>query len=287
MAYTRRKVSSRTYAKKRTVSRRSYAPKRKMTAVKRIVKREIARNVENKHRDVLVGAGSGVAGRELVSATNTTFFDDNNVIKLTPAATDAAWPALVIQQGTGSSNRIGDRIKIKKMMFRGTIIQSTYDSIKYPVVKPTQVKMFLFYNRQQPSLKPAVQANSDFFQFNNSAQIIEDDLISMWAPVNEDKYRVLKTKIFKVGRQTSAQFSTGTTGPVNLASNDFQLNCNFSIDVTKYMPKEVRFRDNDADPSSRGLYAMFVPVAADGTAFGSGSFPCNLTYNLSCTFEDA
>lgn len=286
MAY-RRKTFKRSY-KKKAYKRKSYARKtKKMSSVKRIVKREIARQAENKHYDIVVGPSGTVGGRDIVSATNTTFFDDNNIIKLSPASTDGAFPAMAITQGVGSSNRIGDRIKIKKAMFRGTLIQNTYDAIKYPLLKPTQVKMFLFYNRQQPALKPAVQAAGDFFQANNTTLIIQDDLASLWLTPNNDKYRVLTTKMFKVGRAANAQSATGVLGPTNYWNNDFSMNCNFSMDVTKYMPTDIRYRDTDQDPSTRGLYAMFVPVAADGTGFGAGAFPINLTYSIAYEFEDA
>jgi len=273
------KPRRKSYRKKTTT--KSYKKCVTASHVKTLIKSQLSRQIENKYRDVLN------MGRVLVSPTNTSYFDDNNVITVSPASVDGVVPSLSILQGTTGSSRIGDRIKIRNLYFRGTLTPLGYQSTTNPTCKPLQVKMFLFYNKQTPTSKPMVQASSDFFRFNNTTQIINDDLASMWAPVNDDKYRVVYTRMFKLGLANTLLNSSGTLGPVNYVNNDFKYNCNFKVDVAKYLPKVVRYNDNNSDPTSRGLYAMFVPVAADGTGLGASAQIASITYSLECIYEDA
>lgn len=282
MAFRRKTYKRRAAPKRRTYKKKAASK----PTIKRMIKREIDRAVEDKYVDVLN------KGRILVSPTNTSYFDDNNIIKLTPANSDGSFGSLRVVQGLGAGQRIGNTIKIKKLTFKGTLIPLGYNSLTNTVVKPLQVKMFLFYRRTIPNVKPGVQTYSDFFAYNGEAQIIGSDLVSMWAQPNEQAYRVLATKMFKVGRASNDQNATGTLGPVNLRNNDFKLNVNFNMDVTKLVPKTVRYFAEAVGPSSgdvlsRGLYAMFVPVAADGTELDAASQPLELSYALRMVYEDA
>lgn len=273
--------------KRRAPKRRVYKRKgvRKPT-IKRMIKREIDKATEDKYVDVLN------QGRNLVAPNNTSFFNDFNVIKLTPANGDGTLAALKVLQGPGAGQRIGNTIRIKKLTFKGTLIPLGYQSLTNPVVKPMQVKMFLFYRRSAPTIKPAITSYADFFQFNGESQIIEPELVSMWAEPNNQHYRVLATRIFKVGRASSNQYADGTTGPVNMANNDFKLNANFNLDITKMVPKLVRYHAEavgpaSGDTASRGLYAMFVPVPADGSTWDAAAVPLQMSYALKMVYEDA
>jgi len=282
MAFRRKTYKRRAAPKRRTYKKKAASK----PTIKRMIKREIDRATEDKYVDVLN------KGRTLVSPLNTSYFDDNNIIKLTPSNSDGSFGSLRVVQGLGAGQRIGNVIKIKKLTFKGTLIPLGYQSLTNPIVKPLQVKMFLFYRRSIPTVKPGVQAYADFFAFNGESQIIGADLVSMWAQPNEQAYRVLATKMFKVGRASNDQYGSGITGPVNLRNNDFKLNANFNMDITNLVPKIVKYHADSVGPStgdvlSRGLYAMFVPVAADGTELDASSMPLELSYALRMVYEDA
>lgn len=274
MAYYRR----RRYGRKKVAPKRKTTTRRKVarkTVIKSIVKQEIARNTENKCRQFiktdqnLYGAGASAAN-----------LDVNNVLYLSPNSL-----SLDIYQGVSQGDRVGNKIKIKKLNFKGTLVPLP-PGTDYPELRPLQIKMFLFYDRTEPQSIPTPNVNSDFFQFNGTSIGIADDLTSMWMPVNTDKYRVLATRMFKLGWSSAINFGSGVNGYRNYSNNDFNLNCNFSIDLTKHLVKEITYRDNNADPTTRGLYCMFVITNAAGQPIGSGQ-PASLRYMLDCEYEDA
>lgn len=277
MPYYRRKVYSRkSYAsKKRTYKRKSYAPKRKVTPLKKMIRREIARNIENKTTQ------SYNYNFPIRPATSASF--QNNVFELGPAGS-----GMTIAQGTGQGQRIGNTIKTKKLTWKGTIVALPWDTSTNPNPRPQQVKLFVFYDKTDPTAVP--QPATNFFQDGNSSKGFQDDLADLWSPINTDRYRVLTTRTFKLGY---SQYAGTANTPANqgaqqaFSNNDFKLNCNFSVDLTKYYPQIVKFNDNNNIPTTRGLYALWITCAADGTVWTSTWITCAAQWVQTYEFEDA
>lgn len=270
------------YVKKRTVvkktvkrpgGRKAYA-KPSVSTVKAIVKKEIARNVENKTKQAFN------YGYNLYPSNSANF--PLNVIELGPSAN------LTISQGTGQGDRIGNTIKTKRLTWKGTIVPTPYDATVNPNPRPTQVKIWIFYDRSDPTAVP--QVGSNFYQDGNVSKGFQNDLVDLWAPVNTDKYRLLTSKTFKLGY--SSYYGTAAS-PANAGAyqyynnNDFKLNCNFSFDLTKYYPQMVKFSDAPTTPSTRGLFALFHYVNADGTAITSTFRQVDVQWMQSYEYEDA
>jgi len=220
-------------------------------------------------------------GQSLV-ASNGLGFDNSNVVDIGVSVAN-----LQIPQGVGQGNRTGNKIKLRKLVFKGTLCPKPYDAATNPVPKPTQVKVWLFYDRENPTVKPTPK--TDFFQNGNSNNAFNNDLIDLWCPVNTDKYKVFKTKIFKLGYSSYGQPGDGVYPSVIGINNnnDFKLNCNFNFNCTKYVPKNCIFRDNTLDPTTRGLYAVFAYCAADGTQLAATNSCVTLQYISSANFENA
>lgn len=217
-----------------------------------------------------------------LGASNSIGFNNSNVIDIGISASN-----LQIPQGVGQGNRSGNRVVLKNLYFRGTLVPLPYNVSTNPVPKPCQIKVWLFYDKENPTIKPTPQTN--FFQNGNSTNSFNNDLIDLWCPVNTDKYKVFKTKTFKLGFASFGQSADGVYPSVIGINNnnDFKLNCNFQFDCTGYIPKNIVFRDNTIDPTSRGLYAMFAYCAADGSQFSATNSCVNLQYMCSADYEDA
>jgi len=271
MAY--RKKTYRRKASKRTYKRKSYSNK-VAKPLKMAIRREIARNVENKQAQYYNYE------TRLYIPGNANFTNDN----IFPVGVDPG--SLVISQGTGQGQRIGNEIKTKRLMFKGTISPLPHNSTFNTNPQPCQLKMYIFYQKDIPTAVPNPIAGPGFFQNGSVAKGFQNDLVDMWSPVNTDVYRVLATKTFKIGFANNA--GTGASQPFQeFANNDFKLNANFSFDLTKHYPQRVKFNDNTTVPTTRGLFCMVQYVAASGGNISNTQYMYKLQYMLDYQYEDA
>ena len=276
MAYSRKKFF-RKYSRKgpkRTYKRKSYA--KKTPPLKRMIRREIARNVENKTAQIYV------YDQRLYAVGNVSFPTYN----VFPVGIDPG--GLSITPGTGQGNRIGNTIKTKKLVFKGTLVPTEYDATFNPAPQPVQIKMWIFYDKTNPDDLPNPQAAGDFFQNGSTTKGFQNDLVDMWSPVNTDRYRVMATRTYKLGMAIHSNGLPGSNGSIsNSANNDFKYNCNFSFDLTKHYPQRVKFNDGSTVPSTRGLFCMISYANAQGNPVGVNNYSVRLQYMLDYQYEDA
>lgn len=249
MAFRRKRTYKKRAPKRRFAKRRGA----KRPALKRLVRREMTRNMETK----------SIQQYNLDRTLRTPgdpFFDDNNVFALGPDPS-----TMLILQGTGNASRIGNRIRTKKLTIKGVFTPTGYDGVYNPGPTPMQIKMYVFYDKYDPTAVPRPDASGDFFDNGNGTRTFARDVTDMMMPVNTDRYRILTTRKFKLGFQ---QYTGSGNNPPNgnYSNNDFKLNCNFSLDLTKYYPKNVRFMDNSSLPTTRSLYCMVEAVTCSGSA---------------------
>lgn len=266
--YPRRRVAAKTRTRKT-------APRRKKSTygIKKMVRSEIARNIENKTFQFLG------TSHDILPSTSPGF--DANIIPCYPAP-----GYLAINNATGQGNRVGNSIKIKNLSIKGTVFSRPYNSVSNPTPSPVQIKFWFFYDKTAPSSVPTPATSADFFQFGNSALGFQNEFFDHKMPINTDRYRVLTTRTVKVGYSsytgTGAQPQSG-----NFNNNDFRLNANLSVNLTKHCIKNCKFRDNNALPTSRGIYMVCQPIYADGSAMASSTIPARMEYMMSVVYEDA
>lgn len=251
---------------KKTFKRKSYA---KRTPLKKVIKQVIARNVEVKTKQ-------NFNYNKNIYPSNAVLFPDN-VIELGPSA------IMGIDQGTANGSRIGNKIRTKKLVFKGSIVPAPY-SAQNPSPQPMQLKMWILYDRANPTNVPS--SFTDFFQNGGSNTGFQNDLVDLWRPVNEDRYRVLASKTFKIG-VSSANGTGYLVDSQGFNNNDFKYNANFSFDLTKHYPKEVKFDENSLDPMTRGLYCVIAIAQASGAAYGASAVPAQIQYMQDYRYTDA
>lgn len=242
-----------------------------VSQVKRIVKTVFNKNCETKTREVYN------LSRDLYSS-NSGPFASSNLIQVSFGAS-----AVDVSQGVADGQRIGNKIKLKRLYFKGTFIPVLYNAANNPTPKPVQIKMVFFYTRAEPADFPT-NPQLDFLQFGSTTTALTNDLVDMWAPFNTDKYRILATRTYKLGQSTYAV--SGTTPAVPYSNNDFQLNCNFKVNLTKHLPKLIRYNDNNMDPTSRGIWCLIIPVWADGQQAPNTTLMANMSYVISGFYTD-
>jgi hypothetical protein len=90
---------------------------------------------------------------------------------------------------------------------------------------------------------------------------------------------------FKVG---FSAFNNAGVDPAyqHFANNDYKLNHTRRLNMTKYMPKVLKFNDTTNQPTNAGLYVWAWSVPCNG--FGQGALiPVQLDYTIHMEYEDA
>lgn len=275
MAY--KKSSSRKSSRKsskRTYKRKSYAKKSSRKSMSRLVKQVIERTAETKtiQRYNL--------GQNLVPSNAAGFVA--NIIEIGPGST------MLISQGTGQGQRVGNRIETVSHTFQGTICPLPWNTTTNPNPVPTHVKMWIFYDKTDPTAVPNPIGNA-FFQDGSGVVGFANDLTDHWRPVNTDRYRVLHERLFKVGFAAYTGTATGTTNQLNnqaFTNNDYKITCEFKINLTKSQLKHIRYNDTNNEPMTRRMFCMFQPVHATGSALQATDIPCTLQYMEDFRFKD-
>lgn len=240
--------------------------------LKKIIQKEIAKTAESKMVQYYNYS------RDLVTPVDSGTFVTNNIF---PVGVDPS--SITIPQGVGQGNRLGNAVTTRKLMFKGTFCPKAYDINFNALPIPVQLKMWIFYDKRTPIDVPSPMSN--FFQLGNATKGFQSDLVDMWSPVNRDIYTVLATRNFKLGCANNSG-TGGLAAYQYFSNNDFSLNCNFSIDLTKHYIKTLKFNDASSVPTTRGLFCMVTYAAASGGLFPLGTTAVNLQYMLSYEFDD-
>jgi len=241
--------------------------------VKKVVKRQIAINTENKI------AESFDLSHNFYYPAQGSLYDSENLILL------GIQPGSIsINQSSAQNGRNGNRVKIKSCILKGVFFPQPYNASVNPLPKPLEVRLVLFYDRSNPAA--ITYPRSDFFQYNASSQPITGDMTDIIAPINKDKYRVLGEKKFKLGFSEYA--GTGTDAAAQrYANNDFKYNYKLHWNITKYMVSNVIFNDNNTDPTTRKLFMQVIICAANGDTISSGVIPARAFFMQHLEYEDA
>lgn len=274
MAWRRKRSNNRRRPLRRRFARRARGgrvSRASRVSVKRAVKLEMARQIETK----TVMLNPALRSLYYVASAN---WPANNVISLSYGGN------LQVLQGAGNGQRIGNRIRHKSLTFNFVMRPRLYDVVNNTNPVPLMIRMVLFYERAAPTDDP--NPTSDFFDLNNTATSIKGDPTDMIATFNTDKYRILAEKRFKLGPAQAILGPSGTTAPL-YANNDYKLNIVHRWDVSKYLPKLVRYNDDSGFPSSRGVWCAIMLVPADGSPGLASNIPVAMKFWLQASYTDA
>jgi len=269
MAYKKK-----TYKRKAKKYSKKYSRKYAKKTLKKVIKAVISRASETKtiQRYNL--------GQNVLPSNAAGFV--TNIIELGPGST------MLIPQGTGQGQRIGNKIQTVSHTFKGTLCPLPWNASTHPDPRPMHVKMWIFYDKTDPTAAPNPITNG-FFQNGDSVTGFTNDLLDHVRPVNTDRYCVLATRSFKVGFSQYAGTATTTgnqTAYQAYSNNDYKLSCNFSVNLTKHQIKQIRFNDTNNEPTTRRMFCMWQPVDAAGGGVSGTSIPCVVQYAEDYRYKD-
>lgn len=213
-----------------------------------------------------------------------------------PSVSAAGWTAssisiapsstgFVIPQGTGQGQRIGNHIQTKKAYVKGILHQNIFDSTTNPQPLPCHVRMLIFKDKFNKSGQPAA-VSLDLYQAGSTTSGPVNDLVDQIRDINLDRYQVYHDEVMKLG---FADYSGSGTLPVfqSFANNDFSLNCEFNVDITKFLPKNIMYNDGGAAPMNDNLWMIFIPSQASGTALPGNSTMISMSWTGVYHYIDA
>lgn len=267
---------------KRTYRRRISRRPRIAGMVKKIVRQAIARNVENKRLTTeftknLFHSGAG------------TNFRDQNIIALCPNSALGSIYQMV--QGTGQQQRIGNQVRLKKLIFRGIMAPNPYSATTNPTPNPVMIQMFIISMKRNVPSSSIAEVNNVFqntFFANGSTSLgALGTLYDAVTPINTDQVTLHYKRTFKLGYENYSGVTGGADTGQTKASNDYKLNQRFSINLAKYMTKVWKFNDNEGATTSRQVYAIFQPLNFNGSIPAVGTTPAGLIAGVDVFYEDA
>lgn len=257
-----------------------YNPKMKPTVA--LIKKVIQSDMEQKRLTTEFT-------KNLYHIGGITNFRDNNIIALTP--NDAIGNIYQMVQGTSQQTRIGNRVTVKRAIFRGIMAPNPYNATSNPVPTPVMIRMIILSTRRNVAGQGVADiyniCNNTLFANGASSLGMLGTLYDVVTPYNNDVVTVYYQKTFKLGYESYSGVTGGADVGQTKASNDYKLNHRFSINVAKYMNKALKFNDNAGGTTSRQLYAVFQPVNFNGSIPVSTTTPAGLIAGIDLFYTDA
>lgn len=257
-----RAYKKRTYKKKPVVSR----------TVRNYVKKEFARQAENKVVNV--------------EQNNISFGNivENSTMHIFPMLPYTGY--LTISPGVGQNQRVGNQVKIRKIMLNYTLNPLAYNASTNPNPQPVEVLMYLGYLKQEKGVLPTAFEFTQFFQSGGTSRAPSGNLSDLVADINTDVWTIKKAWRHKLGNANNA--GTGNTAAAqSFANNDFKLNVVRRMNITKYCQKTLRFNDTTNTQSGNNLFFFYQCVAAGGGVFSISTVPAQINFAVNLYYEDA
>lgn len=184
------------------------------------------------------------------------------LINVSPNAT-----TMVIPQGVGQGDRIGNKIRVKKVTLKCILVPEQYSASLNPNPCPHEVRMTLISNKKTVQTTPVM---ASLIQNGNTSVAPSGNLADMIDSYNTDLNMIHRDRKFKVG--LSSYGGTGGSAAVQYYNNnDFKVNHKFTWDITKAYPKTLNYNDTDVSPNERYVYLM--AMSADALNFNTATTP--------------
>lgn len=245
--------------RRKTISKRRSAVS---TRIKRYVKRELHRNLENKER--------------------VNYASNQSII--TSDATTCTYPLLVATgNSTNEDGRLGNQFKVVKGQLKMCINLKNYDATTNPYPVPVWVKIWIIRDMvtqsQQATLPSGIYNN--FFRAGATTYSFGGTPLDIVSETNKEFFRVLSTRTFKLGTSYP-----GNNGGANWYSDNSPMCKYLTINWGKWCKKQIKCSDGSSYPTNHNLYIVFQAVNADGTSC-SGKTMVEWHYTNLMQFEDA
>lgn len=277
--------------------RPTYNPIRKR-GVKKIVKRENNKRLRRFVRKVVRNEAETkvISKRGTKQLTTLQLGADQgdvnvNSMILTPVTAGSVEQTTIggtaISNGTGDGQRIGTKVRAKKVMLNIALSCNPYNATTNAFPCPYYVRMYFYkikLNGNTLQTTGAVNGpTGNFFQDGTSQTGFIGTLADMNMKINSDRYTYLGHKTFKLG---SASYNAGGSDLYEYhANNDYKLNVLRKINITKYCPKVFQW-DDAGNIITHYTHCIFQVVPATGTNPFLDQLPVQLIWDHIIEYVD-
>jgi len=191
-----------------------------------------------------------------------------------------------IPQGITQGARLGNEVRVKKLMLNYVLRPTPYSALTNPFPEPVEVDLFLGYVNQVPGFLPVPGDFTYLFQNGSSSAAPAGTLRDLISTVNKDYWTIKKRWRHKLGYASN----NGTGSIANLQfsnNNDFNLNVVRKMDITKLVSKKLKFLDAANTLQGKNLFFFYQAVSANGGQSSSTTLSCNIEFWIDLQFEDA
>ena len=248
------------------------------------VNKIIARNLENKY--TITANSVSAVGRLTTTGgpSPTPIVTQFGWYAYSPQALDSIFD---ISQGVGETQRIGNKIKLKRWVLKGSI-------------QPTQ-QFISGFGGQAAANSTIGYVDVYFGRYNNNVSRVSSNLTSLYqvgrtdttptgsqgdklARINKNLYKIYWHRRFKVGMGSNVIYNvsppayTAFNGVTLPAGEGFKPAVTFGFDICKFICKNriINYDELDASPQDNmlgnlTLFATFIPIAQDLTYSGTPS----------------
>jgi len=270
------------------------APKSKKSKIKKVSVKSVKRTNLKKEIKTTMNDMAETKHAEFGATTYpftlqpTTPSLTNNCHLLTPGTGN-----LVIAQGTGQGDRIGNRIAVHKATLSFCILPEPNSASNNPSL-PQVVRLYFcrykVFPTDTPPLPSIVGGTATFFKRANTSEGFRGNLQDLNDEVNNDAFTLLGTKTYKVGTANVGGTNSATNSVPDyqyFANNDFKMFVVKKIDITKWMPKKIYFNDNvDQYAQNLGLFVLVQTIPANGITPLSTRQPIEFAYRINIDYKD-
>lgn len=190
-----------------------------------------------------------------------------------------------INAGTGNAQRIGNRVKTKKLVFQYTIQPKAYNATSNTVLYPFYIRFYLVRSKLNPTVDPTIGQIQNMFYENGATMAgFTGELMDLNRRVCPDTYTYLTHWDHKIG--FSANNQNGNNSFQHNANNDFKMCAVGSKDLTKHCNSVSVFDDNQL-VNSPYLILLWNIYSTGPSPFPVTQFPCFISANTQYWYTDA
>lgn len=231
--------------------------------IRKYVKAVVHRNIENKEH-ILYAANQSIT----VGDVNTMTY---GVITN-------------LGQSADVSARIGNQIKVVKGIIKVCFNILPYNATTNNQNYPYWVKVWLVRDLKLTGQLATMDSTAfgQFFRGNGVSLGFQSNCLDTTLDVNKDRFRVLYSRLFKLGTSGHVSGADNANGWFDNSSVCKQL----TIPWSKHCKKQLKFDDGTGYPINENIYMVIQCIPCDGTN-SAGKTPIEMHYTNTCHYEDA